>query len=105
MSFSIRGGLLYVHYACVTARDSIGHVKKCLFGYFRSNVHAGSVGRAAVFHARGVGSNFALVTFFLVFFSFFLIITCNLLKVVVFESRPGHFFSVFFHLSDNSKQV
>ena len=67
------GGLLYVHYARVTARDSIGHVKKCFFGNVGSNVQGGSVGRASVFHARDVGSNLALVIFFSHFFFFFLI--------------------------------
>ena len=51
------------------ARDSIGHVKKCLFGTF---VEGGSVGRASVFHAKDVGWNLALVNFFSRFF--FLII-------------------------------
>ena len=65
----------YVHYARVTARDSIGHVKKCFFGNVGSSVQGGSVGRASVFHAKDVkdvGSNFTLITFFfLVFFPFF----------------------------------
>ena len=86
-----------VHYAHVTACDSIGlgHVKKCLFGNFGSDVQGGPVGRASIFHAKNVGLNLALVTFFLVFFSWILL-SCG------FKSHPGHFFSFFFLLSDNS---
>ena len=36
----------------MTARNSIEHAKKCLFGKFRGDVHGGSVGRASVFHAK-----------------------------------------------------
>ena len=73
-----RGGLLYVHYARVTARDSIGHVKKCLFGNFGSDVQGGSVGRAlsfmqfnAILHERRGFESRPGQFFFLVFFSSF----------------------------------
>ena len=83
-----RGGLHNVHYA-----DSIGHVKKCLFGNFGSNVQGGSVGRVSVF---AVGSNLALVTFFSLSDN-----SLDSFKLWV-QSRPGHFFLCFFLLSDNS---
>ena len=67
-----RSHLHNIYYAHVTAHDSVGHVKKCLFGKFSSDVHGGSVGRASVFHVKVVGSNLALVT--LKIFFFFLII-------------------------------
>ena len=53
-----------VHYA--HARDSIGHVhvKRAFFGKFCSYVHGGFDGRVSAFHARAVGSNLELVTFF-----------------------------------------
>ena len=60
------GGFHNVHYARVTARDSIEHAKKCLFGRFQGDVHGGSVCKASVFHAKGG-----------------------------FESHPGHFFFFF----------
>ena len=65
-----RGGLhkVHVHYARVTARDSIGHVKKSLFGEFCSDVHGGSVGRVRFFMQKLWVLNVALVTFFLGFF-------------------------------------
>ena len=47
----------------MTARDSIEHAKKCLFGKFHGDVHGGSVGRASVFHVKVSGSNLTLVTF------------------------------------------
>ena len=62
----------HVH-VIVTARDSIGHVKMCLFGNFRSDVHGGSVSRASFFHAEDMVSNLALVMhfFLLIFFPSF----------------------------------
>ena len=47
------GGLHNIHYAHETTRDSIEHVKKCLFGKF----HGGSIGRASVFYAKVVESH------------------------------------------------
>ena len=66
------GGLYNIHYARVTAHDFIEHVKKSLFGKFYTDVHGGSVGKASIFHAKVVGSNLVLVTFFWVFLLFFL---------------------------------
>ena len=86
-----------VHYARTTARDSIGHVKKCLFGNASSDVQGSSVGSVCLSckrcERRGFESRPGLF-FFLVFF-FFLIIAWILLSYG-FKSRPGHFFSVFF---------
>ena len=62
---------LLVHYARVTARHSIGHVKKSLFRNTGSDVQGGSVGRASVFHSKDLedeGSSLTLVTFFFFFF-------------------------------------
>ena len=65
-----RGRLHNVHY--VHARDSIGHVKKCLYGKYSSDIHGGSVDRASFFHAEDVGSNFSLIIFFFLKFFFLL---------------------------------
>ena len=65
LSRSCGGFHINVHYAHVTACDSIGHVKKCLFENICSYVQGGSVGRESVFHMKDVDSNLTLVTFFL----------------------------------------
>ena len=61
----------------MTAHDSIGHVEKCLFGNFCSDVHGGSVGRASVFQAKVVGLNLDLVTFFSSFYHNFFLLSDN----------------------------
>ena len=52
----------------MTARDSIGHVERGLFGKSYSNVHGGSVSRVSVFHAKVMGSNLDLVLISLYYF-------------------------------------
>ena len=55
---------IYIHYAHVTACDSIEHVKKCLFGNFGSDVQGGSVGRVSVFRAKDMGHFFSFFSSF-----------------------------------------
>ena len=52
------GHLHNVHYASMTARNFIGHVKSHRY------VHGGSVGTASDFHPKAMDSNLNLVTFF-----------------------------------------
>ena len=90
----------------MTACDSIGlgHVKICFFGNFGSDVQGGSVGRASVFHAKDMGSNLVLVTFFLHSFLFFLASnSIDSFKLWV-QISPWSFFGggIIFLLSDNS---
>ena len=88
-----------VHYAHtrVTAHDSIGHVKRAFFGKFYSYVHGGSVGRVSAFHARAVGLNLELVTFFFLFLS-----DNSLISIFFLSNNYSLIFSSFQILSNNS---